>query len=56
MDINIVQTYVHADLVQCITLNILKDCHLGYLNLKIYGPIKFVMAIYFNDIKNKKFQ
>ena len=25
---------------QCTTLNIFKDCHLGYLNLKIYSPIK----------------
>ena len=27
--------------IQCMTLNIFKDCHSGYLNLKIYSPIKF---------------
>ena len=28
-------------LMQCMTLNIFKDCHSGYSNLKIYSPIKF---------------
>ena len=27
--------------LQCMTLNIFKHCHLGYLNLKIYSLIKF---------------
>ena len=26
-------------LKQCMTLNIFKDCHVGYSNLKIYSPI-----------------
>ena len=26
---------------QCMILNIFKDCHSGYSNLKIYSPIKF---------------
>ena len=30
-----------ANTDQCMTLNISMDCHLGYLNLKIYSPIKF---------------
>ena len=47
-------------ILQCMTLNISKDSHLGYLNLKIYSPINFghgIYDIYFNDIdKTKKFQ
>ena len=34
--------YLHfMSFLQCMTLNILKDCHLGHLKLRIYGPIKF---------------
>ena len=41
---------------QCTTLNIFKDCHLGYLNLKIYSPLNYVVVVYFKDIeKNQKF-
>ena len=33
--------------LQCMTLNIFKPCHLGYLNLKIYSPIKFYHSYVF---------
>ena len=29
---------------QCMTLNIFKECHSGYLNLKIYSPIEFCLG------------
>ena len=34
--------YLHfMSFLQFMTFNILKDCHLGHLKLKIYGPIEF---------------
>ena len=35
--------------VYSVWLNFFKDCHLGYLNLKIYSLIKVSQAICFND-------
>ena len=41
---------------QCMTLNIFKTCHLGYLNLKIYSLIKVCRVIYYTDMeKSEKF-
>ena len=39
---------------QCMILNISKDCHLGYLNLKIYSPIKFCHSHIFQWYWKKK--
>ena len=33
--------FIHMNSKQCMTLNIFKDCHSGYLNLKIYSQIRF---------------
>ena len=37
----IVVDHTTLNWIQCMTLNIFKHCHLGYLNLKIYSPVKF---------------
>ena len=38
-DVSWIQSSTHY--VQCMTLYVLKDCHSGCLNLKIYSPVKF---------------
>ena len=47
------KTMTHLScMTQCMTLNIFKDSHSGYLNLKNYSPIKFTMyMMYFSDIE-----
>ena len=40
--------------LQCMTLDIFKDCHPGYSNLKIYSPIKFCCGHMFQWYKKVK--